>query len=84
MKRLLLLRLRRQSRLDEGSKKEGGTSHITGEIHCHIDNDYGRMKYNQMLEYVPNTNHVTYGVSHSASEYLGHEDINEKLVEDSF
>lgn len=48
----------------------GVQAYITGEIHCHIDNDYGRSKFNQMMEYVGQTSMSLIGVSHSASEYL--------------
>ncbi len=45
-------------------------AYITGEIHCHIDNEYGRRRYQQMMEYVPSTAMSLIGVSHAASEYL--------------
>ncbi|MCF6138642.1 Nif3-like dinuclear metal center hexameric protein [Pseudalkalibacillus berkeleyi] len=48
----------------------GAQAYITGEIHCHIDNEYGRKKYKEMMQYVPDTNMSLMGVSHSASEYL--------------
>jgi putative NIF3 family GTP cyclohydrolase 1 type 2 len=52
------------------AEKRGAQAYITGEIHCHIDNDYGKKKFQQMMDYVPETNMSLIGVSHSASEYL--------------
>ncbi len=54
----------------EEAESKGVQAYITGEVHCHIDNDYGRMKYQKMMEYVPNSSMSLIGVSHSASEYL--------------
>lgn len=48
----------------------GVQAYITGEIHCHIDNEYGRYKYNMMRDYIKETSLSLIGVSHSASEYL--------------
>lgn len=48
----------------------GAQAYITGEIHCHIDNPYGKQRFAQMMEYVPETTMSLIGVSHSASEYL--------------
>ncbi|WLD94703.1 Nif3-like dinuclear metal center hexameric protein [Alkalihalobacillus sp. AL-G] len=48
----------------------GVQAYVTGEIHCHIDNDYGRAKYKQMMDYVPESTMSLIGVSHSASEYM--------------
>ncbi len=45
-------------------------AYITGEIHCHIDNDYGRQKYQMVKDYVLDTNMSLIGVSHAASEFL--------------
>lgn len=52
------------------AEERGAQAYITGEIHCHIDNEYGRKKYKEMMQYVPDTNMSLIGVSHSASEYL--------------
>jgi putative NIF3 family GTP cyclohydrolase 1 type 2 len=52
------------------AEKRGAQAYITGEIHCHIDNDYGKKKFQQMMDYVPESNMSLIGVSHSASEYL--------------
>jgi putative NIF3 family GTP cyclohydrolase 1 type 2 len=50
----------------------GAEAYLTGEIHCHIDNDYGRKKYEEMKAYSKNTTMSLIGVSHAASEYLVH------------
>ncbi|MBB6453538.1 putative NIF3 family GTP cyclohydrolase 1 type 2 [Salirhabdus euzebyi] len=52
------------------AEKKGVQAYITGEIHCHIDNDYGRKKYSQMVDYAKETSMSLIGVSHAASEYL--------------
>jgi putative NIF3 family GTP cyclohydrolase 1 type 2 len=52
------------------AEKKGAQAYITGEIHCHIDNEYGREKFRRVMEYVQKTNMSLIGVSHSASEYL--------------
>lgn len=43
---------------------------MTGEIHCHIHNDYGKSKYNRMKEYVEETQMSLIGLSHAASEFF--------------
>jgi putative NIF3 family GTP cyclohydrolase 1 type 2 len=48
----------------------GADAYISGEIHCHIDNDYGRRRYKEVIEYASQTSMSLFGVSHSASEYL--------------
>lgn len=48
----------------------GAQAYITGEIHCHIDNPYGKQRFAHMMEYVAETTMSLIGVSHSASEYL--------------
>ncbi|MGY3717335.1 Nif3-like dinuclear metal center hexameric protein [Sutcliffiella cohnii] len=58
----------------------GVQAYITGEIHCHIDNEYGRMKYEKMKDYARNTSMSLIGVSHSASEYL----VKRTLIKDWF
>ncbi|MDR7072984.1 Nif3-like dinuclear metal center hexameric protein [Fictibacillus barbaricus] len=50
----------------------GAQAYLTGEVHCHIDNDYGRKKYNEMKAYTKQTSMSLIGVSHAASEYLVH------------
>ncbi|MEH7464786.1 Nif3-like dinuclear metal center hexameric protein [Bacillus thuringiensis] len=52
------------------AEEKGAQAYITGEVHCHIDNDYGKKKYDIMKEYIPHTNMSLIGVSHSASEFL--------------
>lgn len=52
------------------AEEKGAQAYITGEIHCHIDNDYGRMRFDMMMDYVKTTKMSLIGVSHSASEYL--------------
>lgn len=49
------------------AEKMGVQAYITGEIHCHIDNDYGKMKYKKMMDYAKYTSMSLFGVSHSAS-----------------
>ncbi len=56
-------------RMKEAETK-GAQAYITGEIHCHIDNDYGRKRFDTMMEYVKTTTMSLIGVSHAASEYL--------------
>jgi putative NIF3 family GTP cyclohydrolase 1 type 2 len=62
------------------AEKRGVQAYITGEIHCHIDNDYGKRKYQQMMDYVSESNMSLIGVSHSASEYL----VKKTLIRDWF
>lgn len=66
------------------AEENGVQAYITGEIHCHIDNDYGKQKYNQMMEYASNTSMSLIGVSHSASEYLVHKTLMKDLFEKNF
>jgi putative NIF3 family GTP cyclohydrolase 1 type 2 len=71
-----------------GDKKEwmieaesrGVQAYITGEIHCHIDNDYGKQKFQQIVEYASRTSMSLIGISHSASEYL----VKKTLMKDWF
>jgi putative NIF3 family GTP cyclohydrolase 1 type 2 len=48
----------------------GAQAYVSGEIHCHIDNDYGRYRYGLIEDYAKETGMSLIGVSHSASEYL--------------
>ncbi|WP_155922203.1 Nif3-like dinuclear metal center hexameric protein [Bacillus sp. EB01] len=66
------------------AEENGVQAYITGEIHCHIDNDYGRQKYKQMMEYASNTPMSLIGVSHSASEYLVHKTLMKDWFEKNF
>lgn len=52
------------------AEEKGAQAYVTGEVHCHIDNEYGKKKYAIMKEYVPHSNMSLIGVSHSASEFL--------------
>lgn len=52
------------------AEAKGVEAYITGEIHCHIDNDYGKKKFEKMMDYAQTTTMSLIGVSHSASEYL--------------
>ncbi|KEK24581.1 Nif3-like dinuclear metal center hexameric protein [Bacillus gaemokensis] len=62
------------------AEEKGAEAYITGEIHCHIDNEYGRYKYSLIMDYVKETNMSLIGVSHSASEYL----VKKTLMRDWF
>ncbi|MDM5156939.1 Nif3-like dinuclear metal center hexameric protein [Bacillus sp. DX1.1] len=62
------------------AETKGAQAYITGEIHCHIDNEYGQYKYSLIEDYVTQTNMSLIGVSHSASEYL----VKKTLMRDWF
>lgn len=62
------------------AENRGAHAYITGEIHCHIDNEYGKMKYDKMLGYANVTTMSLIGVSHSASEYY----VKKTLIKDWF
>ena len=64
----------------EEAASRGVQAYITGEIHCHIDNDYGKKKFKSMKEYATKTPMSLLGVSHSASEYL----VKKTLINDWF
>ncbi|WP_242220524.1 Nif3-like dinuclear metal center hexameric protein [Bacillus cereus group sp. BfR-BA-01380] len=66
------------------AEENGVQAYITGEIHCHIDNDYGKQKYKQMMQYASNTSMSLIGVSHSASEYLVHKTLMKDWFEKNF
>lgn len=66
------------------AEEKGAQAYITGEIHCHIDNEYGKQKYKQMMKYVENTSMSLIGVSHSASEYLVHKTLLKDWFEKNF
>ncbi|MET1013575.1 MAG: Nif3-like dinuclear metal center hexameric protein [Paenisporosarcina sp.] len=59
---------------------KGVQAYITGEIHCHINSDYGKQKYKTIKEYALTTPMSLIGVSHSASEYL----VKKTLIKDWF
>ncbi|TYR75855.1 hypothetical protein FZC79_09575 [Rossellomorea vietnamensis] len=52
------------------AEDKGVDTYISGEIHCHIDNDYGRKRFEEVKKYANHTEMSLIGVSHSASEYL--------------
>jgi putative NIF3 family GTP cyclohydrolase 1 type 2 len=52
------------------AEAKGVQAYLTGEIHSHIDNDYGRQRFQQMMDYAVGTSMSLIGVSHAASEYL--------------
>ncbi|TYR95361.1 hypothetical protein FZC84_21645 [Rossellomorea vietnamensis] len=52
------------------AEDKGVDTYISGEIHCHIDNDYGRKRFEEVKKYANQTEMCLIGVSHSASEYL--------------
>jgi len=54
----------------QAAEKAGAQAYVTGEIHSHIDNDYGRQKYAEMKSYTAQTKMALWGVSHAASEFL--------------
>lgn len=62
------------------AEAKGVQAYITGEIHCHIDNNYGKVKYEKMMDYAKVTSMSLIGVSHSASEYL----VKKTLIKDWF
>jgi putative NIF3 family GTP cyclohydrolase 1 type 2 len=66
------------------AEQNGVQAYITGEIHCHIDNDYGRQRFQQMMDYVATTSMSLIGVSHSASEYLVHKTLMKEWFERNF
>jgi putative NIF3 family GTP cyclohydrolase 1 type 2 len=66
------------------AEDHGVQAYITGEIHCHIDNDYGKQKYKKMMDYVANTSMSLIGASHSASEYLVHKTLMKDWFEKNF
>lgn len=63
------------------AEQNGIQAYISGEIHCHIDNKYGKYKYNQMMEFAKDTKMSLIGVSHSASEYLAHRTVIKEWLE---
>lgn len=60
------------------AERRGVQAYITGEVHCHIDSEYGRQKYDEMKAYASVTTMSLIGVSHAASEYL----VKETLIKD--
>lgn len=66
------------------AEENGAQAYITGEIHCHINNDYGKKKYSEMMEYARNTKMSLIGVSHAASEFLVHKTLMTDWFEKNF
>lgn len=66
------------------AEENGAQAYITGEIHCHINNDYGKKKYSEMMEYARNTKMSLIGVSHAASEFLVHKTLMKDWFEKNF
>lgn len=56
----------------EEAESKGVQAYITGEIHCHIRNEYGLNRYAEIQEFAKVTNMALCAVSHAASEYLVH------------
>jgi putative NIF3 family GTP cyclohydrolase 1 type 2 len=52
------------------TERKGAQAYVTGEIRCHIDNDYGKHKYKLMMDYVQETQMSLIGLSHAASEFF--------------
>lgn len=62
----------------------GADAYVTGEIHSHIDNEKGRVKMKESLEYIKDSNMSFFGVSHAASEFLVIKDAILPLLSDKF
>lgn len=52
------------------AEEMGAQAYVTGEVHCHIDSDYGRSRMAEMRAYIPETHMSLLGGSHAASEFL--------------
>ncbi|MDP5274914.1 Nif3-like dinuclear metal center hexameric protein [Chengkuizengella axinellae] len=68
----------------EEAERKGVEAYISGEIHCHIDNDYGKERYQQIKDFANKTNMSLIGVSHSASEYLVKKTLMYRWFKDKF
>ncbi|MBH0157065.1 Nif3-like dinuclear metal center hexameric protein [Fictibacillus sp. 5RED26] len=66
------------------AEKMGAEAYLTGEVHCHIDNEYGKKKYEQMKSYIAQSTMSLIGVSHAASEYLVHATQLKSWFEEQF
>ncbi|MFD1738156.1 Nif3-like dinuclear metal center hexameric protein [Bacillus salitolerans] len=62
------------------AEAKGVQAYISGEIHCHIDNEYGNRRFQEMMKYVDETSMSLIGVSHAASEYL----VKKTLIKEWF
>jgi len=56
--------------LYEEAASKGAQAYITGEIRNHIDNEIGRSRDAQIMEYAKTTPMSLIGTSHAASEFL--------------
>ncbi|XXM72485.1 Nif3-like dinuclear metal center hexameric protein [Lysinibacillus sphaericus] len=66
------------------AEEKGADAYISGEIHCHIDNNYGRRRFAEVIEYADKTSMSLFGVSHSASEYLVKKTLMAPWFEENF
>lgn len=66
------------------AERNGVQAYISGEIHCHIDNEYGKQKFNRVMDYASKTSMSLIGVSHSASEYLVQKTLMKNWFEKNF
>ncbi|QHE50869.1 Nif3-like dinuclear metal center hexameric protein [Pontibacillus sp. HMF3514] len=66
------------------AEDRGVDAYISGEIHCHIDNDYGKKRYDEVKNYAKHTKMSLIGVSHSASEYLVKKTLMYRWFEKNF
>ncbi|MDP4550103.1 Nif3-like dinuclear metal center hexameric protein [Alkalihalobacillus macyae] len=66
------------------AEDNGVDAYISGEIHCHMNNDYGRSRFKEIENYATHTNISLIGVSHSASEYLVKKTLLYKWFEKEF
>ncbi|MFX3625684.1 MAG: Nif3-like dinuclear metal center hexameric protein [Ectobacillus sp.] len=64
----------------EEAERLGAQVYISGQIHSHIDNEYGRYRYDLIQDYIEMTGMKLIGVSHAASEYL----VKRTLMSDWF
>ncbi|TQR17530.1 Nif3-like dinuclear metal center hexameric protein [Psychrobacillus vulpis] len=66
------------------AEKNGVQAYISGEIHCHIDNEYGKQKFKSMMDFASTTSMSLIGVSHAASEFLVLKTLMRKWFEHNF
>lgn len=52
------------------AEEMGVEAYISGEIHSHIDNEKGKIKMKEALDYIKDSKMSFFGVSHAASEFL--------------
>jgi putative NIF3 family GTP cyclohydrolase 1 type 2 len=68
----------------KAAEEKGVQAYLTGEIHCHIDNEYGKKKYAEMKKYATETTMSLIGVSHAASEFLVHKTLMNDWFKQNF